>query len=104
MHSHQLSPSITTVVQMSIIVPSSHTSIGAWVNSKNVGEKSNTFSFLLFKAKKRIFVVTSYSKIRYRKIKINKKRLNKKDPEKVPILAREIQNTIQIPKNNKFID
>ena len=31
---------------MSIIVPSSHTRIGAWVNSKNVGEESTIGSIL----------------------------------------------------------
>ena len=31
---------------MSIIVPSSHTRIGAWVNSKNVGENSTVIVFI----------------------------------------------------------
>ena len=35
---------VTRIVLMSIIVPSSHTRIRAWVNSKNVGESYSSSS------------------------------------------------------------
>ena len=39
---------------MSIIVPSSHTRIGAWVNSKNVGEKSTSILYIIINCHARI--------------------------------------------------